>query len=216
MLELNELLDVFNAGDALVMDEEALDACNFYSIEAQKIELDDLREKARSFGMRNTTLEKVERKVDKCIQKLDELKEKNKVYKDARKEAKKIDEECATKKKEKDELEKRIKHLQEREKKILDRITEVDTQKETEMQAFVEELKTVQDQKEETDAKTAELQSQTAALVQNENTIRAQQAKSREMYDSLVAEAQQTVNRTAENVDMYYFAVTDAVRGADF
>ena len=37
MLELNELLDVFNAGDALVMNEEALDACNFYSIEAQKI-----------------------------------------------------------------------------------------------------------------------------------------------------------------------------------
>ena len=37
MLELNELLDIFNAGDALIMDEEALDACNFYSIEAQKI-----------------------------------------------------------------------------------------------------------------------------------------------------------------------------------
>ena len=37
MLELNELLDIFNAGDALVMDEEAADACNYYSIEAQKI-----------------------------------------------------------------------------------------------------------------------------------------------------------------------------------
>ena len=37
MLELNELLDIFNAGDALVMDVEAADACNYYSIEAQKI-----------------------------------------------------------------------------------------------------------------------------------------------------------------------------------
>ncbi len=37
MLELTELLDIFNAGDALVLDEDAADACNFYSIEAQKI-----------------------------------------------------------------------------------------------------------------------------------------------------------------------------------
>lgn len=37
MLELEELLEIFNAGDALVMDGEATDACNFYSMEAQKI-----------------------------------------------------------------------------------------------------------------------------------------------------------------------------------
>ena len=37
MLELNELLDIFNAGDALVMDEEAAEACNYYAEEAQKI-----------------------------------------------------------------------------------------------------------------------------------------------------------------------------------
>ena len=37
MLELDELLEIFNAGDALVMDEEAADACNYYSIEAQRI-----------------------------------------------------------------------------------------------------------------------------------------------------------------------------------
>ena len=37
MLELNELLDIFNAGDTLVMDIEAVEACNYYSIEAQKI-----------------------------------------------------------------------------------------------------------------------------------------------------------------------------------
>ena len=37
MMELNELLDIFNAGDALIMDEDALEACNYYSIEAQKI-----------------------------------------------------------------------------------------------------------------------------------------------------------------------------------
>ena len=37
MLELNELLDIFNAGDALIMDEEASEACNYYAEEAQKI-----------------------------------------------------------------------------------------------------------------------------------------------------------------------------------
>ena len=37
MLELNELLDIFNAGDALIMDEEAAEACNYYAEEAQKI-----------------------------------------------------------------------------------------------------------------------------------------------------------------------------------
>lgn len=37
MLELNELLNIFNAGSTLVMDEEALEACNYYSQEAQKI-----------------------------------------------------------------------------------------------------------------------------------------------------------------------------------
>ena len=37
MLELNKLLEIFNAGDALVMDEEAADACNYFSMEAQKI-----------------------------------------------------------------------------------------------------------------------------------------------------------------------------------
>ena len=36
-MELNELLDIFNAGDALIMNEDALEACNYYSIEAQKI-----------------------------------------------------------------------------------------------------------------------------------------------------------------------------------
>ncbi len=37
MLQLNELLDIFNEGKTLVMDEEAADACNYYSQEAQKI-----------------------------------------------------------------------------------------------------------------------------------------------------------------------------------
>ncbi|AMK15771.1 sugar O-acetyltransferase [Methanobrevibacter olleyae] len=37
MLELNDLLDIFNAGDVLIMDEEALDACNYYSKKAQEI-----------------------------------------------------------------------------------------------------------------------------------------------------------------------------------
>ena len=37
MLELNELLDIFNEGKTLIMDEEAADTCNYYSREAQKI-----------------------------------------------------------------------------------------------------------------------------------------------------------------------------------
>lgn len=37
MLELDKLLDIFNKGNVLTMDEEAAEACNFYSQEAQKI-----------------------------------------------------------------------------------------------------------------------------------------------------------------------------------
>ena len=37
MLELDELLDIFNKGDTLEMDENAAMACNYFSQEAQKI-----------------------------------------------------------------------------------------------------------------------------------------------------------------------------------
>ena len=37
MLELEELLDIFNKGNTLKMDEEAAMTCNYYSQEAQKI-----------------------------------------------------------------------------------------------------------------------------------------------------------------------------------
>ena len=37
MLELDELLDIFNKGETLTMDEDAAAACNYYSQEAQKI-----------------------------------------------------------------------------------------------------------------------------------------------------------------------------------
>ena len=37
MLELDELLDVFNKGSTLEMDEDAAMACNYYAQEAQKI-----------------------------------------------------------------------------------------------------------------------------------------------------------------------------------
>ena len=37
MLELNELLAIFNEGKTLTMDEEAAETCNYYSQEAQKI-----------------------------------------------------------------------------------------------------------------------------------------------------------------------------------
>ena len=37
MLELNKLLEIFNAGEALEMDDDALEACNYFSQEAQKI-----------------------------------------------------------------------------------------------------------------------------------------------------------------------------------
>lgn len=37
MLELEELLNIFNEGKTLVMDLEAAETCNHYSREAQKI-----------------------------------------------------------------------------------------------------------------------------------------------------------------------------------
>ena len=37
MMELDELLKIFNAGESLVMDDEAAETCNYYSQEAQKI-----------------------------------------------------------------------------------------------------------------------------------------------------------------------------------
>ncbi|MBE6500253.1 MAG: sugar O-acetyltransferase [Methanobrevibacter thaueri] len=37
MLELNELLEIFNTGEVLEMDDEAIETCNYYSQEAQKI-----------------------------------------------------------------------------------------------------------------------------------------------------------------------------------
>ena len=37
MLTLNELLEIFNNGKTLIMDEEAAETCNYYSREAQKI-----------------------------------------------------------------------------------------------------------------------------------------------------------------------------------
>lgn len=37
MLELDELLEIFNQENTLTMDEEAAEACNYYSQEAQKI-----------------------------------------------------------------------------------------------------------------------------------------------------------------------------------
>ncbi|MBR2557660.1 MAG: sugar O-acetyltransferase, partial [Methanobrevibacter sp.] len=37
MLELSELLAIFNEGKTLTMDEEAAETCNYYSQEAQKI-----------------------------------------------------------------------------------------------------------------------------------------------------------------------------------
>ena len=52
-MELNELLNIFDEGKELVMDEEAAEACNYYSQEAQKItceinykyhDLDEIRE----------------------------------------------------------------------------------------------------------------------------------------------------------------------------
>lgn len=40
MLELKELLEIFNKGKTLTMDEEGAEACNYYSQEAQKITCD--------------------------------------------------------------------------------------------------------------------------------------------------------------------------------
>ena len=52
-MELNELLEIFNEGKELIMDDDAGEACNYYSQEAQKItceinykfhNLDEIRE----------------------------------------------------------------------------------------------------------------------------------------------------------------------------
>ncbi|WP_407416327.1 sugar O-acetyltransferase [Methanobrevibacter sp.] len=40
MLELEKLLEIFNNGKTLIMDEEGAEACNYYSQEAQKITCD--------------------------------------------------------------------------------------------------------------------------------------------------------------------------------
>lgn len=40
MLELSEILAIFNKGKTLTMDEEAAETCNYYSQEAQKITCD--------------------------------------------------------------------------------------------------------------------------------------------------------------------------------
>lgn len=40
MLQLEELLEIFGSGQTLVMDEEALETCNYYSMEAQKITME--------------------------------------------------------------------------------------------------------------------------------------------------------------------------------
>lgn len=37
MLELRELLDIFNEGESLIMDDDAAEACNYYAQEAQRI-----------------------------------------------------------------------------------------------------------------------------------------------------------------------------------
>lgn len=37
MLKLRELIEIFSSGQTLIMDEEALETCNYYSQEAQKI-----------------------------------------------------------------------------------------------------------------------------------------------------------------------------------
>ena len=39
-MELEELLEIFNKGETLVMDEESAEACNYWSREAQKITAD--------------------------------------------------------------------------------------------------------------------------------------------------------------------------------
>lgn len=56
MLELSEILEIFNQGKTLEMDEEAAETCNYYSQEAQKItcelnyEYHDLDEIRRLFS----------------------------------------------------------------------------------------------------------------------------------------------------------------------
>lgn len=58
MLELNELLDIFNSGEVLVMDEERAETCNYYSREAQKI-ICELNYKYHDFDKRRELFSKL-------------------------------------------------------------------------------------------------------------------------------------------------------------
>lgn len=58
MLELKELLDIFNSGETLTMDEKALEACNYYSQEAQKITT-ELNTKYHEFDERRELFSKL-------------------------------------------------------------------------------------------------------------------------------------------------------------
>lgn len=58
MLKLEELLDIFNSGETLVMDEEALEMCNYYSQEAQKLTC-ELNSKYHEFDERRKIFSKL-------------------------------------------------------------------------------------------------------------------------------------------------------------
>ncbi|MBE6485983.1 MAG: sugar O-acetyltransferase [Methanosphaera stadtmanae] len=53
MIELKDLLDIFSSGESLTMDEEALETCNYYSQEAQKL-TSELNSKYHDFEERRT------------------------------------------------------------------------------------------------------------------------------------------------------------------
>jgi acetyltransferase-like isoleucine patch superfamily enzyme len=64
MIELDELLSIFNSGESLTMDEEALETCNYYSQEAQKLTC-ELNNKYHEFDERRKIFsELIGQKVD--------------------------------------------------------------------------------------------------------------------------------------------------------
>ena len=94
-------------------------------------------------------------------------------------------------------------------------IAQEETKQKEEQRTFEEELRKLQEQKAKTEAEIDGIQGQTAELMERVNTIRAQQDKDRDSYESMIANAQQAVNSTAEQIELYRNEVMAAIERAD-
>ena len=82
-------------------------------------------------------------------------------------------------------------------------------------QQFEEDLKKVQEQKQAIDAEVAEMQNQTAQLIEAVNAKVAQQEANRDRHEAIVAQAQQAINAIAEQAEIYNEEICAAMTAAD-